>query len=192
MKYMRDFIGEFTERKTFTLRDVRIYLSDKKISKDYLRVFIHNLLKKGKIKRITKGVYTFMDEVEVVGFAFSPFYYGLQEALSLRNLWEQETNPIVITPRKVRSGLRVFQGRNFLVKKINRKMFFGFEMIKYYDFWIPVSDIEKTLIDFVYFRQPLSKEVVTEMKKKIRPKIMKQYLVRCPKYLSKRVKNLLK
>ena len=70
-------------------------------------------------------------------------------------------------------------------------MFFGFEMVKYYDFWIPISDIEKTLIDFVYFKQPLSKETLKEMKKKIRPNIMREYLKRCPKYLSRRVRALL-
>ena len=87
---------------------------------------MNHLTKKGEIKKITRGAYTFKEEIEVVGFAFSPFYYGLQEALSLRNLWEQEVNPVVITPRKIRQGVRKFLGNNYLIKRVNRSMFFGF------------------------------------------------------------------
>ena len=46
-------------------------------------------------------------------------------------------------------------------------MFFGFQPLKFYDAWLPVSTPEKTLIDFVYFRQPLPKEALEELLKKI-------------------------
>jgi predicted transcriptional regulator of viral defense system len=152
---------------------------------------MNHLTKKGEIKKITRGAYTFKEEIEVVGFAFSPFYYGLQEALSLRNLWEQEVNPVVITPRKIRQGVRKFLGNNYLIKRVNRSMFFGFEMIKYYEFWIPVSDVEKTLIDFVYFKQALPKETIEEIKQQIRDEILFGYLKRVPKWVKKRVLKLL-
>ena len=71
------------------------------------------------------------------------------------------------------------------------KMFFGFGMMKYYDFWIPVSDVEKTLVDFVYFREPLSKETMLEIKKRIRKEVLEDYLSRCPKRFAGRVRKLL-
>ncbi len=177
--------------RTFTITDLRVILGKHKISKGYLNLLVHNLLAKGEIRRVSRGVYTFSDETEVVGFGFRPFYYGLQEALSLRNLWEQESNPIVITPRKVRSGVRIFNGANYVVKRIDRRMFFGFRTMKYKNFWIPVSDVEKTLIDFVYFKEHLSPEGIDEIKRRIDRKVLNRHLKRCPPWVKRRVEKLL-
>ncbi|MFH0885426.1 MAG: hypothetical protein V1861_06990 [Candidatus Micrarchaeota archaeon] len=191
MKYLKQIRAEFGRRASFTSKDLVLYLSESGISRAYLHLLLHNLMKSGELKRITLGVYTFREEAEVVGFGFSPFYYGLQEALSLRNLWEQETNPVVITPKKARPGVRSFLGTNYVVRRIARKMFFGFEMMKYYDVWIPVSDAEKTLIDFVYFRLRLPDDALAEIKSRIRPAVLSGYLERCPARVVKRVKALL-
>ena len=108
MKYLSLFRNNFEKRSTFTISEVKKVLGQKKISAGYVNTLLNHLSKKGEIKRITKGVYTFKNEIEVVGFAFPPFYYGLQEALSLRKMWDQETNPVVITSRKIRTGIRKF------------------------------------------------------------------------------------
>jgi predicted transcriptional regulator of viral defense system len=192
MKYVKELRQEFREKPFFTIKDLKVLLGGKRISESYLHVLIHNLLGKGEIHRIARGVYTFREDVQTVGFAFSPFYYGLQDALSFRNLWEQETNPVIVTPRRVRTGTRTFLGRNFVVKRISRKMFFGFEMLKYHDFWVPVSDTEKTLIDFAYFNEPLQKETLEEIKARIRAKVLEQYLKKSPKKTVKKVQKLLK
>jgi predicted transcriptional regulator of viral defense system len=99
---------------------------------------------------------------------------------------------VVITPRHVRVGLRSFGGRNYLVRRISRRMFFGFEMLRYYDFWIPVSDVEKTLIDFAYFREPLDAGALREIKVRLRKEVLSEYLKRCPKFVAKRVLELLR
>lgn len=191
MKYLREVHERFRRAPAFTITDLRVFLGRKGIGKEYLYLLVHNLLAKGELKRISRGVYTFRNESQVVGFGFRPFYYGLQEALSLRNLWEQETNPVVITPRKVRSGVRSFEGANYVVRRISRRMFFGFETVKYADFWIPVSDVEKTLIDFVYFRQPLGMEAAVELKKRADRKKLDGYLKRCPHWVKLRVRKIL-
>ncbi|MFH1447644.1 MAG: type IV toxin-antitoxin system AbiEi family antitoxin domain-containing protein [Candidatus Micrarchaeota archaeon] len=190
MKYLKDVRERFGASAAFTIGELQVFLGKRGISRGYLRLLIHNLLAKGEIKRISRGVYTFCDDVQVVGFGFRPFYYGLQEALSLMNLWSQETNPVVITPRKVRSGVRAFDGANYLVKRINREMFFGFKMMRYQKFWIPVSDVEKTLIDFVYFKEPLNQEAIGEIRKNANEKILRGYLKRCSGGVRKRVRKL--
>lgn len=185
MKYVKELQERFRNSPAFTISDLKVCLGSKGIGKGYLNLLVHNLLTKGELKRISRGIYTFRSDTQVVGFGFRPFYYGLQDALSLRNLWEQETNPVVITPRKVRCGVRNFEGANYIVKRISRKMFFGFEMMKYMDFWIPVSETEKTLIDFVYFKQPLTAEVLTEIKQRLDKKKLERYLKRCPAWVKK-------
>ncbi|HII53588.1 TPA: hypothetical protein HA316_02025, partial [Candidatus Micrarchaeota archaeon] len=190
MKYLCELRRRFRNSPAFTITDLKVLLKDSGISTGYLSQLVHNLLARGEIKRISKGVYTYRDDMEVAGFAFRPFYYGLQEALSLRNLWEQETNPVVITPRKVRPGVRAFAGGNFVVKRIARGMFFGFEMLRYQDFWIPVSDVEKTLIDFIYFKEPLGAETMTEIKNQLDRKKLADYLKRCPQRVKKRINQI--
>ena len=191
MKHIEQFRQHFTKVPTFTMRDAKLLLGNV-VPSGYLRLLIHNLRKTGEVKRITRGTYTFHDEAQLVGFAFEPFYYGLQDALSLLNLWEQETNPIVITPRKIRSGTRNFEGNNYLVRHLDRKMFFGFEFIKYFNYWLPVSNPEKTLIDFAYFKEPLSQETLKEIKKRINHKKLNEYLKRTPQKTRERVLKLLK
>lgn len=176
MTYENRLRDVYKEEYKFTKKDASKLFSKDKISNEYLDQLLHNLVKQKKIIRITNGSYTFNKDLMVSGFAYSPFYYGLQEALSLRNLWEQETNPIIITTNKIKPGIKTIQGSNILLRRIDCKYFFGFDFIKYYDMEIPVSDYEKTLIDFVYYNEPLSKEVINDLKKKIDKKKLEKYL----------------
>lgn len=180
MTHVSSIVERFKDAPAFTLRDVRLFLTSDGASKGYPELLLQKLVKKGKAHRISNGVYTFRPEIQTVGFAFQPCYFGLQDALSFRNLWDQETNPVVITPRKVRPGVRTFLGNNYSVHRIDRRMFFGFESIPYGDFWINVSDVEKTLIDMVYFRQPLSKPLIDEFQSKIERKKLVLYLKNTP------------
>lgn len=153
-------------------------------------MLLENLYRSGRIYRITRGYYTFYEEVQFVGFAFSPFYYGLEDALSLLNLWEQETNPVVITSRRVRSGVREFRGRNYVVRRIERSMFFGYKYMKYDKFHIPVSEPEKTLIDLLYFRLHIEKKTFDEIIENINVDKLKEYLEGVPQWLEARLKSV--
>lgn len=153
-------------------------------NENYANVLLNYLLKKDKIKRIEKGFYTLYDDPTLIVFAIRPSYIGLQAALSIHNLWEQETNTIIVTPKKIRSGKREVFGTNVIVRRINKKYFFGYELINYDNFLIPVSDKEKTLIDLIYFKQPLDKKIISKLK--IDKKRMKEYIKKYPKFVKKR------
>ena len=129
---------------------LRIIRSRKKVSQ-YNKQLIRNLLLAGKIRRLAKGCYTRHNDPSLAVFCFKPAYLGLQDALSMHNLWEQETIPIIITARKVRQGIRSIMGVNVLIRRIDKRYFFGYEHKNYGDFYFPVSDIEKTFIDMAYF-----------------------------------------
>ncbi len=178
MKYM-DFVRQTfnsADFPIFSIRDLKIGLSERKISTKYLYTLVHGLLRKKEIIRITRGIYTFHDDAFVVGFAFEPFYYGLECALSLRDLSTQGANPIVITARKVRVGVRTFKNRNYRIRKINGNLFFGYELLKYGKFWIPVSDVEKTAIDLVYFGYGIREELLEGIHKNIDIGKLNRYL----------------
>ncbi len=56
---------------------------------------------------------------------------------------------------------------NVLIRRIDSKYLFGFDYYKSGDFYFPYSDVEKTFIDMIYFKQNLDKEVVKEFLKKL-------------------------
>ncbi len=154
---------------------------------NYAKLLVSNLLKKGKIKRIGKGVYTKHDEISLAVFSFKPAYLGLQSALSRYNLWEQETIPVIITARKVRRGVRSLMGGNILIKNINKKYFFGFEYVKEGDFYLPYSDLEKTFIDLIVFNQKIDDVVLMKLRTEINKDKLLSYLKEYPVKFKKAV-----
>ena len=165
---------------------IRIVRSGKNV-KQYHKQLIRNLVIGGKIKRLAKGCYTAHEDTSLAVFCFKPAYLGLQDALSIHNLWEQETIPVIITVRKVRNDIRSISGANALIRRIDKKYFFGYAYIKQGDFYFPVSDVEKTFIDMVYYNENISNELVASIKKRIDRKKLKSYLKRYPGMILKRI-----
>ncbi|MGD0729148.1 MAG: hypothetical protein ABR981_03680 [Candidatus Micrarchaeaceae archaeon] len=175
ISYLRQRFNKY-DFPVFRVSDVKIEFSDKKISSSYIHLMLYNLNKKGEIRRVTKSAYTFHNDVSVVGFAFEPFYYGFESALSIMGFSDQGTNLTVVTPRNVRAGIRAFEGRNYRIKRIKKEHFFGYKSIKYGNFWIPVSDLEKTLIDMISLNDHIKDEVKASILKNINRKILNKYL----------------
>ncbi len=176
VKYLREFRTHFEKRAYFTSAEAARFMRSLGAADDYPALMLYNLERRGELNRLKKGYYSFREDIDSVGFVFEPFYYGLQEALSIHGLWEQETNPVIMTTRRVRTGLRVFLGRNVVVHHINRKMFFGYEPARVGSTFVPVSDIEKTLIDFAYFRMQVPEPAMEKIRKRLDRKRLQQYL----------------
>ncbi|MBI4010249.1 MAG: hypothetical protein HY361_03615, partial [Candidatus Aenigmarchaeota archaeon] len=130
-KYVKEILGFFEKTPAVSSKDIKLIINKTSIKKSYLYLFVHKLVKSGKIKRITKGFYTIFDDPTVAVFCFKPAYLGLQDSLSIHNLWEQESNVVVITGKKVRNGIRNILGSNVIIKRIKPKYLFGYELIEY-------------------------------------------------------------
>ena len=143
---------------------------------NYAKLLVSNLLKKDKIRKVGKGRYTKFSENSLAVFAFTPAYLGLQSSLSFHGLWEQETIPIILTTKKARVGIRNVMDSNVLIKKIDRKYFFGVEYLKEGKFYLPYSDLEKTFIDMVMFNQKTDDELIERIRKKIDKRKLIDYL----------------
>lgn len=181
-----DKLREFLKKTPiFRAKDMELV-----VKSNYSYLALHNLAKKGEIKRVVKGWYSLYDDPVVAVFCFKPAYIGLQEALSLHELWEQETNVVIVTTRKVRTGIRKILDGNVILHRINQRYFFGFDYLKYENFFIPVSDIEKTLIDLVYFKEIPAEDVLKEIRKQINREKLKGYLKNFPLRFRKRVNSL--
>lgn len=185
IKYINEIRKFFKESPVVDIGSLKKFIPKK--DKSYVYLLINNLLKKKEIERITKGFYSVHEDPSLIVFCFKPAYLGLQDALSFHNLWEQETNPVVLTTRNLRNGIRTVFGRNVLIRRIDRRYFFGFDYVKYGDFYFPYSDVEKTFIDLIYFKQPLDKELLKEFRRRIDRKKLKQYIIKYPKRFRKKV-----
>jgi predicted transcriptional regulator of viral defense system len=182
---IREFIKSVP---VFRVRDIELLVGNR----NYAHLILHKLTKKGEIKRVVKGWYSLYEDPIISVFCFKPAYIGLQEALSLHNLWEQETNVVIITTKKVRVGIREIFGNNVILRRIEQTYFFGFDLLNYENFFIPVSDIEKTLIDFVYFNETLTKGTLREIIKHIDKQKLIEYLKKYPSKFRQKVKKLVK
>jgi predicted transcriptional regulator of viral defense system len=171
----------------FRVRDVEVIVGNR----NYAHLILYKLEKRGEIKRVTKGWYSIYEDPVFSVFCFKPSYIGLYEALSLYNLWEQETNVIIITARKIKSGIRKIFESNVILKRIEPKYLFGYDFISYKDFFIPVSDIEKTLIDFLYFKEKIPNETTKELIRKTNKKKIYEYLKKYPSNFSKKVRKFI-
>jgi len=141
----------------------------------YVHLLLHNLRQKKEIHRVTKGWYSISDDPTLAVFCFNPSYLGLQEALSIHNLWEQESNPVILTTKTVREGIRQLNGSNIILKRIPSSLFFGIEYKECGATYVPVSDVEKTFLDMLYFRQPIEKETLRLFRKRMDKKKLKKY-----------------
>ena len=100
-------------------------------SDSYVKLFMHLQTKRHGLLKIGKGKYTFIRNDATVGFAFTPFYYGMEHALTIHGLWTQMTNPVIITTGKAVPGIREAAGYRIVVRRIAKRMFFGIEYLKY-------------------------------------------------------------
>lgn len=159
---------------------------------NYVYLLLNNMIKKGEIFRITRGKYSRFEDPSLAVYCFKPAYLGLQDAFSIHGLWEQETNTIILTTKTVREGIREMMGSNVLLRRLPRELFFGVEYKQYGDFYVPVSDIEKTFLDLVHFSQPLDKKETANLRKIIDVKKLQKYLHNYDKETKEEVKKLLK
>jgi len=187
IKYLNHIREFFKQTPVVTSRDIRLITK----KKNYSYLLIRNLIKRGDIKRITKGFYTIYEDPVLSVFCFKPCYIGLQNALSIHNLWEQETNVVIITAKSIRIGVRKIFDNNIILHRITPNLLFGYDLIKCGDFHIPVSDIEKTIIDLVYFNEIPDEKVISNIRKVINMEKLEKYLKEYPKKTKKKILEII-
>lgn len=187
MKYVAEFLKYFSVPKfpVFTKTDAYLFLRRSGATEVYAKRFLSSLVKSRRISRIKKNYYTCYGDPYAVGFAFAPFYYGLGTALNMHNLTEQQSQPVVISATSVMPRAIVFNSKKIFIKRIRASMFFGIETMAYGAFEIPVSDVEKTFIDLIYFRYGVDEQVYENIIRKIDKKKLRRYLKICAPYIRK-------
>ncbi len=189
--YQRRVEELFAKSAVVSYASIERIIRDRKKKSNYAKQLIRNLVRKGTIKPLMKGFYTSRNDASLLVFCLQPAYLGLQDALSFHQLWEQETVPVVITTRRVRQGVRSVLGSNALVRRIKKEYCFGFEYAQDGELYLPCSDVEKTFIDIVYFKENVDDSVLRAIKSRLDRTKLNRHLSKYPPSLRKRVEKLI-
>lgn len=190
MKYKKSFIAHFNRFPLFKFGDAERFLTNIGASSIYARKFMSIVISNGSVYRITRGIYSMHKDINLAGYAFRPFYYGLGTALTHHGLWEQQATQTIITTRNVREGTRVFFGLNATIRRIPEELFFGYVKERYGDFHFYVSDVEKTLIDVVYYKFVVEDYVYANLFRHAGRAKLAGYLKKCPERIRQGVEEL--
>lgn len=175
MRYKKDFVNYFSKKAFFTADDAKRYLIKNGGDSNYAKLLLHGMVNQGTLFRLKKGVYSFSENELLAGFAFRPFYYGLEFALTLRKIWTQQSNPVVLTTSKANPGIRKVMNSRVMVRRIDERAFFGFEYLNYSDLYIPVSKPEKIIIDLLYYKMKIDEETISALMKLSSNRTVKNY-----------------
>ncbi len=174
----REYTKTLEEASAFSFRVV-----EGRLGKSYAKTFIHNLRKRGKIIGLMRGWYTFRKSPYLITVPLGEAYVGLGTAAHIHGAWGQVPNIEVLTtmaPGKTRVGERMVGGRKVIVRRIDRKLYFGYErkMLEEAGDFIRVSDPEKTLIDLIYYNYPFIDEIVPGLLEIVKKDKLLSYLKR--------------
>jgi hypothetical protein len=195
MTIVKEITDHFSTYPVFTYRDLVLYLGSKEPKPKNLARIVSYMKSNGKLYALKKGVYTFRKDVMVSGFAYSPFYYGMLSALTIRELWTQSSRPDIITIKKVRAtNTHIFGSRKetAFVHHIPAKYFFGFDIISYGGLRMPVSDPEKTLVDMFYYKVRLPIQNYDGLLRAISKTKIRKYLKTYDRHTATVVLNFIK
>lgn len=120
--------------------------------------------KKNYIKKIVNNYYIFSDITindtflkVIANKIYAPSYIGLESALSYYHLIPEAVFKIIsISTRKT----KIFETNlaHFHYNSINKKLFWGYSLINNNNHSFFISDPEKTILDYLYFKPHISSE----------------------------------
>lgn len=194
---LREQLKDF---KIFNLSDIR------KIEADFDLRRLNEWQKKNYIKKIRQGFYIFSDlEINeqtlfiIANRIHGPSYISLEMALSFYGLIPEAVYGITSVTTQKTKTLKTSIG-NFNYRHIRPELMFGYEMLEYGGHSYKMAEMEKAVLDYLYFNSKIDDEEsfaglrfnVAEFKEKAdMEKFNKYLLIFGNKALAGRVKKFL-
>lgn len=152
--------------KIFSINDIA-KITNK--SKDYLKVYLQNHIKKGNLEVLKKGNYTFYNLTKYeLSSMYSNSYISLYSALEYYNLTTQLYTQLDLISLKQIKKIKI---DNTIIEfhKISNNKFFGFNKEKYRNGNIFIADYEKLIIDCILFFVSINEinEAIIKIKEKL-------------------------
>ncbi len=157
MQKYKDFVKKLESVDLFSFKNL-----ETKMGKNYAKLFVHNMIKNGRMIRLKKGWYSFKKSPLLLLKLLVEGYVGLGSAALIHNVWDKAVNLTILTPlagKEIKEGEREIGEQKVIIKKISKKMYFGYQFKEVENLNVRVSDPEKTLIDMIYFNYPFLDEI---------------------------------
>ena len=137
-----EILDKLKEKTIFSVQDIsRI----RNFSKEYSKLVLNRLTKRGLITRITKNAYTLQKDIYVIASSIKTLsYISFWSASSFYRYTEQILNTVYIASTIKMKPIK-FEG--YKIKFISLKNFFGYKKIKTDKGDIFIAENEKLLID---------------------------------------------
>jgi len=139
----------------FSLKDI------KKVDPSFDRRRLSEWQEKGYIKKVVKNFYVFSDlQIKeqslflIANQIYEPSYVSLEMAFSWHHLIPEGVYTITSVTSKKTTEFKTEFG-NFNYKHIKATLLFGYDLVKYDNRNILISDIEKTVLDYIYFNSQI-------------------------------------
>ncbi len=141
----------------FTLNDIR------KTYPDFHRRRLNEWQDKGYIKKLRRGYYMFSDLslneetlFLIANRLYVPSYVSFETALSHYGLIPEGVYSLTSVSTKKTSDFKTPIAR-FLYRKIKPSLFFGYQLEKHKGQGYKIAEMEKALLDYVYFNPQIAK-----------------------------------
>jgi len=155
MKY-QEFYQTFRKRTLISLHEIR------KIEEDFPKLNLKNRSGKWYIKPIIKWRYIFADIVvdENILFYISnniydPSYISMEMALSYYHLIPEWVFTVTAVSSKKTQAFDTLFGK-FTYRSIKENLMFGYTLKKTWNLTYKIAEIEKAVLDFLYFRPDIT------------------------------------
>ena len=152
-----------------------------RIKKSIASVYINRMLKKKLIFRLERGKLSLNEDpfISASQIAF-PAYLSLSSALYLHGIIKQVPDKIYLITSMKKKSLNIF-GMSVILIKVNPKLMFGYSQEKKGESYIYLADIEKAVIDSLYFLRYCRIIYILEAIKKANTEKLESYALKLNK-----------
>lgn len=144
---LKEALKDFT---IFSLNDIN------SIDSNFFRARLNEWQEKGYIRKVIKGYYIFSDLelnenvlLEIANRIYRPSYISFEMALSYYHLIPESVYGVTSA-----STRRTYKFRTpiaeFTYKTVKKKLFFGYDVVKYDDKCFKIASMEKAILDYFY------------------------------------------
>ena len=154
MNYL-DFNRQFKKFKIFSLNDI------KKADPGFYRARLNELQKKGYLIKIINKYYIFSDLTVDEAMLFfiahkihSPSYISCEMALSYYSVIPESVFQIISVNAK-KTCIFNTPIATFKYQKLKSNFMFGYQLIKSQTIFFKIADLEKAILDYLYFHREL-------------------------------------
>lgn len=140
----------------FSIKDIE------KIDSSFHKQRLSEWQKRGYIRKISNGFYIFTDLpiseqilFMIANRVYKPSYISLEMALSIYGIIPESVYGITSVTSKKTKKLKTLIG-DFVYRQVKPELMFGYELREYKGHYYQIAELEKAILDYLYFNPKIN------------------------------------